>query len=316
MRPSRETCKFLFVSALAVAGLAPSGVPAQEQSRRKVLPLRVTSNRLDPEELDRLTAQVSEKLRKYTALEILPVPQADPMDLMVDAECVDFDAACLSTIGASHGADAVVYSEVSETEGRFQVQVRFVDVRTKETRSPEGGTEARDKVPDLLALALEKVLGPEPLPESVLARVDVETTPPGADVYVDRDFVGVSPVTLRLRKGRYVIRAARVGYDEKMQVVDVEPGKTVGLALNLAPIAVPVPSGPVPTKGREEGEPAFYETWWFWTAVGAVVIGAGTATVVLASRKTSSASGQAQFVVSPAYADRDVTLYPSFLPAR
>lgn len=316
MRPSRGRCGLLVLAVLVAAGVVPTRLLAQEQPRTKILPLRVTSNRLDPEELDRLTGQVSEKLRKYPALEILPVPEADPMDLMVDAGCVDFDAACLSAIGASRGADAVLYTEVSEAEGRFQVQVRFADVRTKETRSPEGGTEVRDKVPDLLALALEKVLGPEPLPETVLARVDVETTPPGADIYVDRDFVGVSPVTLRLKKGRYVIRAARVGFDEKMQAVDVEPGKTVALALTLAPVAVPIPAGPVPTKEREEEGQAFYETWWFWTAVGAVVIGAGTTAVVLASRKTSSASGQAQFTLDPAYADRDVTLYPSFLPGR
>ncbi len=314
MRPSRGRCGFSIVAVVAVVGLVPAWLRAQERPRTKVLPLRVTSNRLDPQELDRLTGQVSEKLRKYPTLEVLPVPDTDPMDLMVDAECVDLDAECLSTIGAARGADAVLYSEVSEAEGRFQVQIRFVDVRTKETRSPEGGTEVRDKVPDLLVLALEKVLGPEPLPESVLARVDVQTTPPGADVYVDRDFVGVSPVTLRLKKGRYVIRAARVGYDEKMQAVEVEPGQTVALALTLTPLEVPVPAGPVPTKGREEQETAFYETWWFWTAVGAVVIGAGTTAVVLASRKTSSASGQAQFTLDPAYADRDVTLYPSSLP--
>lgn len=314
MRPRR--CGFLFVATLVVAGFAPPGVRAQEQARKKVLPLRVASNRLDPEELDRLTGQVSGKLGKYPAFEVLPVPKEDPMDLMVDAECVDFDAECLSTIGASRGADAVLYSEVSESEGRFQVQVRFVDVRTKETRSPEGGTEVREKVEDLLALALEKVFGPEPLPETVLARVDIETTPPGADVYVDRDFVGVSPVTLRLKKGRYLVRAARVGYDEKMQTVNVEPGQTVALALNLVPIAVPLPEGPVPVQEREEEGQAFYETWWFWTAVGAVVIGAGTTAVVLASRKTSSSSGQAQFTLDPAYADRDVTLYPPTLPGR
>lgn len=311
MRSSHSGQGFLIVVAGAIMAFSPPDAEAQGTERTKVLPLRVTSNRLDPEELDRLTGLVAEKLRKYPALEVLPVPKQDPMDLMVDAECVDFDAACLATIGTSRGADAVLYTEVSESEGRFQVQVRFVDVRTQETRTPEGGTEVRDKVPDLLALALVKVFGPEPLPETVLARVDIETTPPGADIYLDKDFVGASPVTLRLQKGRYVVRATRVGYEEKVQTVEVEPGKALTIALNLAPIQVSLPEGPVPVKEREEEGPAFYETWWFWTAVGAVVIGAGTTAVVLASRKASSANGKAQFTLDPAYADRDVTLYPA-----
>ncbi len=313
MGQSRGQATVALAAVWIASGLASGGVQAQEPPRTRVLPLRVTSNRLEAEELTKLTDHVSQKLRKYPSLEVLPSPEGDPMDLMVDAGCVDFDADCLAQVGASHGAEAVLYFEVSEAEGRFQVQVRFVDVKTKEVRSPEGGTEVRDKVPDLLALAIEKVLGPEPLPETVLARVDIQTSPPGADIYLDRDFVGVSPVTLRLKKGRYLVRATRVGFDEQVQTVDVEPGKALAVSLTLTPVQVPVPTGPVPVQGREEEKTAFYETWWFWTAVGAVVIGAGTTAVVLASRRTSTATGQARFALDPTYAPRDVMLYPTSL---
>jgi len=300
------------VAASVLAWIAPAS--AEEPAKTKVLPLRVSSNRLSASELDTLTDRVVEKLKKYPSLDVQKPPAADPMDLMVDAGCVDFDAACLAAIGASAQADTVLYTEVSESDGRYQVQVRLVDVKSRETRSPEGGTEVRERVPDILALAIEKVFGPEPLPESVLARVDIESNPPGADIYVDRDFVGVSPVTISLKKGQYVVRANRVGYEERMQAIRVEPGKPIAVTLALAPVQVPVPVGPVPTKEREESRQAFYETWWFWTAVGAVVIGAGTTAFVLASRSKSAATGNAQFALDPGIAPKDVTLYPSRIP--
>lgn len=311
MRPTL-IWKYSLLMLLVFSGV---GV-AQESPKSKVLVLRVTSNKLPAEELERLTSQVMDKLRKYPALEALPVPPEDPMDLMVDAECVDLDAACLSTIGAARGADAVLYLEVSEQEGRFQVQVKYVDVKTKELRSPEGGTEVRAKVWDLLALAVEKVFGPEPLPETVLARVDIETSPTGADIYLDKEFVGVSPVTLRLKKGRYIVRASRVGFEEKSQVVDIEAGKALAIRFTLEPLQVALPEGPVPVQEREQERPAFYETWWFWTAVGAVVVGAGTTAVLLTTRKGASPTGSVVFAINPASAARDITLYPSKLPVR
>lgn len=307
-----------FVRQVTIIALCCFGVAlqAQEKPKQSLLPLRVTSNILTPDEVSDFTTAVISKLKKYRKFNILPVPKEDPMDLMVDSGCVDLDAECLAKIGEDRGADLVLYTDVSESEGRIQVQVRLVDVKTKEMQAPEGGTEVREKAKDLLALAIEKVLGPEPLPEEVPARVDIVTNPPGCDVYIGQDFVGVSPVTVNLKKGRYVVKAERVGFVEAIQTIDVEPGKTMNVSLSLREAEVPTPTGPVPVKEREGKEEAFYKKWWFWTAVGAVVVASGTTAFVLASKTSSSPNGKVSLVVDPSYAPMDVTLYPIKMPGQ
>ncbi|MBM4396170.1 MAG: PEGA domain-containing protein [Deltaproteobacteria bacterium] len=290
--------------------LVPITAGAQEAPpRTKVLPLRVSSNRLGTEDLKALTDAVTAKLAKYPTYEVMPVPADDPMDMLVDAGCVELDAECLSTIGAAKGADRVLYTEVSEKDGRFQVLLRFVDVKTKEARSPEGGVETREKLGDFVALALEKVLGPEPVKEPVLAKVDIETQPVGAEVYLNRDFVGLTPVSLRLKDGTYDVRISKVGYRDETFPVQVEEGrpasKTVALAVVTVPVA-PTPARPEPR--REVASTPFYKTWWFWTAVGAAVVGAGTTAYLLTRPGGSGTVGSGSFTADPAQAQLDVLL--------
>jgi hypothetical protein len=303
------------IAALAgmSAVLAATAV-AQESPKVKLLPLRVSSNKLPGSELTALTDGVIQKIQKYPAYEILPVPTADPMDMMVDAGCTDFDAECLATIGSSVGADKVLYTEVSDKAGRFAVQIRLVDVKTKESKSPEGGAETREKLTEFVALAIEKVLGPEPVKEPVLTRVEVATSPAAAEVYVDRDFVGLTPVALRLKAGAYQVRVIKIGYEEQSFQVNVEEGKPLTKSIALAPTEVPVaPVEPIPPTEREVSGAPFYKTWWFWTVVGAVVVGSAVTAGVCGSglcKSESGPTGGAVFTPDPYFAPRDVTLYP------
>jgi hypothetical protein len=297
----------LAVVALVLVPLAGSG----QTAKQKVLPLRVSSNKLGPEDLKALTDQVIGKLKKYPTLDVMAVPGQDPMDMMVDAGCADFDAACLAGIGASQGADRILYTEVSQNEGRFQVVVRMVDVKTRESKSPEGGVESREKLGEFVNSALERVLGPEPSPEPVLARVDISTSPAGAEVYMDKDFVGVTPVTLRLKAGSYTVRVSKVGFKEDLFPLVVDGDKPMSRAVTLAPIEVAKPIGPVPVKPREVESTPFYKTWWFWTACGAVVVAGGTTAFVLARKGGDTVTGGATFTVNSKFADKDVTLFPS-----
>jgi hypothetical protein len=301
--------------AAAMVLLAGAPVRAQEPAtatdapaRIRLLPLRVSSNKLPAAELSALTDAVIEKLKRYPAYEVLPVPTQDPMDMMVDAGCTDFDADCLAAIGASVKADKVLYTEVSEKEGRFPVQLRFLDVATKELKAPEGAADARERLPELMSSALEKVLGPEPQKEPVLSHVDITTTPPGAEVYVDKDFVGQTPVSARLKAGRYTVRVAKIGYAEVLLPLTIEEGRSVQRQLNLVVAQIPFHPGPVPARREVESTP-FYKTWWFWTVVGVVVVGGGT-TAYLLTRSHGGPTGGALFTPDPAYAPKDVTLFP------
>lgn len=302
----------LFLLGLTGALLISSGLFARETSGKvRLLPLRVSSNRLGADELAKLTEVVLLKLKKYPAYDVQKTPNDDPMDMMVDAGCLDFNAECLAGLGANAGVAKVLYSEVSEDGGRFRVQISLVDVESGESITPEGGAGVRDNLNEFLATALEKVLGPEPVPETVLAKVDLTTEPSGAEVYLDKDFVGISPVTLRLKKGEYTVRFSRVGYEETLLPLSVEPGKTVSKGMTLQKIQVAVPVGPVPVKERTVEKKPYYKTWWFWTTISAVVV-AGTVTgAVLGTRGGGGADGSARFTMDPSYAPMDVTLYPT-----
>lgn len=71
----------------------------------------------------------------------------------------------------------------------------------------------------------------------------------------------LTPPTFLVPPGRYLVSAASSGHEETSQEIEVSPGASEDLRLKLPPL----PESPV------------YETWWFWTAVGAVVV-AGAAT--------------------------------------
>jgi TolB-like protein len=275
-----------------------------QEAKTKLLPLRVTSNRLEKEELKDLTAQLLAKLQRYPDFELLPVPDADPMDLMIDAGCTDLDAQCLQNIGKSAGADKVLYTEVVEEKGRFKIQIRLVDVKTGESKMPEGETESRERTADLLALAVERVLGAEPKKVVEVFEVLVSTEPAGADVYVGNDFVGSSPVKVRLKKGVYNIRLSRVGYEERAERIDVSKEKPLSFAFALSPIELPKPAATTAGEERKKEKKAFYKTWWFWTTVGVVVAGSGVGAFFLAQRHGETV-GQSSFTVNPKSALND-----------
>lgn len=296
------------VLTVAVAAQAQSPGGASPQS---VKVLRVSGAGLDGATIRSLTDTVLGKLARYPSFRVLPVPAADPMDLMVDAGCIDFDADCLASLGV--GADLVLYTEVSERDGRFLVQLRLVDVATRDVRSPEGSIEDKARLADFLVTALDRVLGPEPVAEPEDVRVDLTTTPPGGEVYINGDFVGIAPVTTRVEPGSYSLRIAKVGFREERQVLVVDPGKALQLNVALAAVVVPtVPETalPVPERGGEsQVKTPVYKTWWFWTIIGVAVVGAGT-TAALLTMDGGGGNGSAGFSPDGYMAPQDVTLYP------
>ncbi len=306
-------CKGTLLLAIAFAAWigGASQAAAQEAHKIKFLALRVSSNKLPADEIAKLTEGVLAKLAKYTQYDVLKVPDADPMDLMVDADCVDFDSQCLANIGAGLGADLVLYTEVSDQAGRFNVQMRLVDVATKEAKSPEGGTEESTRLGEFVATAIERMLGPEPQPEPELARVDIASTPAGGEVYVDKDFVGLTPVAVKLKPGEYTLRLSKVGFKETVQPLKVDARRTNAVSFNLNAVDVPkTPATPVPVKERSVAKTPWYGSWWFWTIVGAAVVGGGTAAGVVLSKSSGGGSGSIGLSPDARYAPKDVSLFP------
>jgi hypothetical protein len=66
---------------------------------------------------------------------------------------------------------------------------------------------------------------PPPAPPPDLVTLHIDSDVPGAQVFVDRQFVGAAPVTTTdVKPGTHQINVSAPGYDQYAQSIDVEPG--------------------------------------------------------------------------------------------
>ena len=64
---------------------------------------------------------------------------------------------------------------------------------------------------------------PAPPPNLVTLRIDSDV--PGAQVFVDRQFIGAAPITTTdIKPGTHQVNVSAPGYDQYAQSIDVEPG--------------------------------------------------------------------------------------------
>jgi len=101
--------------------------------------------------------------------------------------------------------------------------------------------------------------------------VKITTPEPGATVKIDGKVQGVTPFDQDLTAGKRIITIARADFIDEVRELEVRPGESYDLNIQLRPFQKKVVGG---------GD-AFYETWWFWTIVG--VAGAGAAAAVVAT---------------------------------
>src|SRR5690349_20920630 len=71
------------------------------------------------------------------------------------------------------------------------------------------------------------------LPADSSGTVSVTTNPDGADVYVDGQFNGNSPATLKLKPGKHTIRVSMTGYGDWTRDISTDSGSSVHLTATL-----------------------------------------------------------------------------------
>lgn len=105
----------------------------------------------------------------------------------------------------------------------------------------------------------------------------VEANVPDARVFVDDDYVGDAPIEQEVEPGARHLRVTHSGYYDFEQDIEVIAGEETAVTAELeeepAPIATPV-------------ERRWYEQWWVWTIVGAVVVTAAIAIPVGISQQS------------------------------
>jgi PEGA domain len=113
-----------------------------------------------------------------------------------------------------------------------------------------------------------------------VAQVTVSAKQSGAGVLVDGRDVGNTPLpqALVLDPGEHRFLVRKLEFEPFEHVVNLRPGDQVTVTVELRPIPRPVAPAvvtittPTPPPPAAEERSQFYKRWWFWTAVGAVVV--------------------------------------------
>lgn len=117
--------------------------------------------------------------------------------------------------------------------------------------------------------------------EAEVASLDVRTRPAAAEVYVDGERRGVSPIGLRLSVGGHRLRVELPGYAPHEREITLASGAWERVEIPLAPL-------------RE-----LYEEPWLWVLVGLVAAGTAATFVTLWATRAVAPPGTIANVVVP-----------------
>jgi len=99
------------------------------------------------------------------------------------------------------------------------------------------GEKDREFVPVGLSTTVTKEAEEKPAEaaskEVAIGTVGVTTTPDGAEVYADSQFVGNAPATLKLKPGKHTVTVKMSGYKDWSRDLTVEPGSDAHLTATL-----------------------------------------------------------------------------------
>lgn len=99
------------------------------------------------------------------------------------------------------------------------------------------GEKDREFVPVGLTTTVTKEAEEKPAEvaskEEAIGTVGVNTTPDGAEVYADNQFVGNAPATLKLKSGKHTVTVKMSGYKDWSRDLTVEPGSDAHLTATL-----------------------------------------------------------------------------------
>jgi hypothetical protein len=82
-------------------------------------------------------------------------------------------------------------------------------------------------------------------------KLDVESEPSGAGVYLNGTFVGVTPLSVNVSLGTYSVTVTKEGYQKYVKTVKISSGWSVKLNVKLKPLSSTTTSGTVSTQSPQ-----------------------------------------------------------------
>ncbi|MEM1022189.1 MAG: PEGA domain-containing protein [Myxococcota bacterium] len=111
--------------------------------------------------------------------------------------------------------------------------------------------------------------------------IELSSRPSGAEVFVDAETRGLTPLRLELRPGRHQLRFQAEGFEPDARELSLDPGQDLELSVDLRALPTATSSPPSPA-GR-----GLRVAGWSAIGLGAVGIGLGSAFIVLTNESVN-----------------------------
>ena len=190
------------------------------------------------------------------------------------------DISCFAEIGQALGVQYLVTGSLGKLEDTYVISLRTIDIRKAVVvaRAKETFMGPADDLLIAIRFGLRRMIGFTP---AGVGRLRLGVEPKEAALRLNGEDIGTA-LALKLPEGlepgRYRVAAQAEDYFPLERDIYIEPGRLSDVTLML-----------------EERPAQWWETWWFWTLVGAVVVGGVTAGAVIGTlpeNKPDTGSGQ------------------------
>lgn len=272
---------------LAPLAPAPSDPPSTDAAEEETKPRSRTSEKKRKSKKKKKAREQRRAKRQDPSLLLAPLA---PTELVVKLEG-QVKGAQLTIDGKSRIA-LPVPAPIALIPGKHRLEVRRPGFATwrRTIELPEAETTT-------VSIALEPVA----------AVVNVFADVPGAQVSLDGKGLGAAPVrNLLVEPGKHSLMVTRTGFDTEVSELEVEAGRDYTLNIYLRPAQLASkgdrpergvdlspsftegsPDDPFSPGAQVSAEPSWYQRWYVWAGVGAVVA-AGVAGAVVANQNAAA----------------------------
>lgn len=220
---------------------------------------------------DNLTQQLSAQIKRVegasvvSRADLIAILSLEKLNQIMGEAC---DVSCVAELGGALGVDKLIGGSVGKLGESYFISLRLIDPATVriDSRVTESFKGTEEQLLRAINHAGRTLLG---LSVKKRGKMVVTASKEAAEVYIDNRKIGALPMPPigALAAGRHSVRVVRSGYYDWQQDAYIDPGDTTALWAKLTP---------QPER--------WYEKWWLWTGVGAVVLGGVTAAIVVANQ--------------------------------
>ncbi len=293
-KTSSSVCLFSFMFYLIFINVNPLiGQSKEKANRIAVFPFDDSNKSAKEEEYgEAISSMIMTELINGNVFQVIERSEIDRMmnELSLQISGV-VDASTAKKIGEVFGVDILVFGNVAKFGNLVETDIRLVDTQSGEAllaehESSRSSSEIRDMVQHLARKIEDRFLG------RYMAKIEVSSSPQNADVYLDDEKQGTTPLKVNVIPGKHTIRISKENYRTWERSIDVpEEGGAINTELEMTAAyrsqlqqrqqrtQKESQTEPAATKGKDGGGSA---VWWI---VGGLAAAGGAAAFLLLGGK-------------------------------